>query len=89
MFGPVDHGFRFWENDKFSGVAEPIQKFARALGSSRLFSAMDAALKRHSAAGHGAGAGDPPLLGSAFNIWYNMTVVDPLLNRGGVEATLH
>ena len=46
---------------------------------------MDAALKRHPLLVTALAPVIPHLLGSAFNIWYNMTVVDPLLIAAGLK----
>jgi adenylate cyclase len=46
---------------------------------------MDAALKRHPLLIAALAPVIPHLLGSAFNIWYNMTVVDPLLIAAGLK----
>src|SRR5438046_3299938 len=46
---------------------------------------MDAALKRHPLLVTALASVIPPLLGSAFTIWYNMTVVDPLLIAAGLK----
>ena len=40
---------------------------------------MDAALRRHPFLVTVLAPVIPHLVGSAFNIWYNMTVIDPLL----------
>src|SRR5438105_3434310 len=46
---------------------------------------MDAALKRHPLLVTALAPVIPHLLGSAFNIWYNMTVIDPLLIAAGLK----
>jgi len=46
---------------------------------------MDAALKRHPFLVTGLAPLIPHLVGSAFNIWYNMTVIDPLLVAAGLK----
>src|SRR5438445_13843271 len=46
---------------------------------------MDAALKRHPLLVTALAPVIPHLLGSAFNIWYNMTVIDPLLVAAGLK----
>ena len=46
---------------------------------------MDAALKRHPLLVTALAPLIPHLLGSAFNIWYNMTVIDPLLLTAGLK----
>src|ERR1700693_1169736 len=46
---------------------------------------MDAALKRHPFLITGLAPLIPHLVGSAFNIWYNMTVIDPLLVAAGLK----
>src|SRR2546430_17057574 len=46
---------------------------------------MDAALKRHPLLVTALAPLIPHLLGSAFNIWYNMMVVDPLLIAAGLK----
>jgi adenylate cyclase len=46
---------------------------------------MDAALKRHPLLVIALAPLVPHLLGSAFNIWYNMTVIDPLLLGAGLK----
>jgi len=40
---------------------------------------MDVCLEATSVSGHALAPLVPHLVGSAFNIWYNMTVIDPLL----------
>ena len=46
---------------------------------------MDAALKRHPLLVTALAPLLPHLVGSAFNIWYNMTVIDPLLVAEGLK----
>src|ERR1700730_14065133 len=46
---------------------------------------MDAALKRHPLLVTALAPLIPHLVGSAFNIWYNMTVIDPLLVAAGLK----
>ena len=46
---------------------------------------MDAALKRHSLLVTAFAPLIPHLVGSAFNIWYNITVIDPLLRAAGLR----
>jgi adenylate cyclase len=46
---------------------------------------MDAALKRHPLLVTALAPLVPHLVGSAFNIWYNMTVIDPLLVAAGLK----
>ena len=46
---------------------------------------MDAALKRHPLLVTALAPLIPHLLGSAFNIWYNLTVIDPLLIAAGLK----
>ena len=46
---------------------------------------MDAALKRHPLLVTALAPLIPHLVGSAFNIWYNMTVIDPLLVAEGLR----
>ena len=46
---------------------------------------MDAALKRHPLLVVALAPLIPHLVGSAFNIWYNMTVIDPLLVAAGLK----
>jgi len=46
---------------------------------------MDAALKRHPLLVTALAPLIPHLVGSAFNIWYNMTVIDPLLIAAGLK----
>ena len=46
---------------------------------------MDAALKRHPFLVTALAPLIPHLVGSAFNIWYNMTVIDPLLIAAGLK----
>src|ERR1044072_3900079 len=46
---------------------------------------MDAALKRHSLLVTALAPLIPPLVGSAFNIWYNIPVIDPLLRAAGLR----
>lgn len=46
---------------------------------------MDPALKRHPFLVTALAPLIPHLLGSAFNIWYNMTVIDPLLVAAGLK----
>jgi adenylate cyclase len=46
---------------------------------------MDAALKRHPLLVTALAPLIPHLVGSAFNIWYNMTVIDPLLVAAGLR----
>src|ERR1700731_3047353 len=46
---------------------------------------MDAALKRHPLLVTALAPLIPHLVGSAFNIWYNMTVIDPLLVAAGFK----
>jgi adenylate cyclase len=46
---------------------------------------MDAALKRHPLLVTALAPLIPHLVGSAFNIWYNMTVIDPLLAAAGLR----
>lgn len=46
---------------------------------------MDSALKRHPLLVTALAPLIPHLLGSAFNIWYNMTVIDPLLIAAGLR----
>ena len=46
---------------------------------------MDAALKRHPLLVTALASLIPHLVGSAFNIWYNMTVIDPLLFAAGLK----
>jgi adenylate cyclase len=46
---------------------------------------MDAALKRHPLRVTAFAPLIPHLVGSAFNIWYNMTVIDPLLVEAGLK----
>jgi adenylate cyclase len=46
---------------------------------------MDAALKRHPLLVTALAPLIPHLVGSAFNIWYNMTVIDPLLIAAGLR----
>jgi len=46
---------------------------------------MDVALKRHPLLVTALAPLVPHLLGSAFNIWYNMTVIDPLLIAAGLK----
>jgi adenylate cyclase len=46
---------------------------------------MDGALKRHPLLVTALAPLIPHLVGSAFNIWYNMTVIDPLLVAAGLK----
>ena len=46
---------------------------------------MDAALKRHPLLVTALAPLIPHLVGSAFNIWYNITVIDPLLVAAGLK----
>ena len=46
---------------------------------------MDVALKRHPFLVTALAPVIPHLVGSAFNIWYNMTVIDPLLVAAGLK----
>ncbi len=46
---------------------------------------MDAALKRHALLVTALAPLIPHLVGSTFNIWYNMTVIDPLLVAAGLK----
>src|ERR1700730_4766840 len=46
---------------------------------------MDAALKRHALLVTALAPLIPHLVGSAFNIWYNITVIDPLLIAAGLK----
>jgi len=46
---------------------------------------MDAALKKHPLLVSARAPLIPHLVGSAFNIWYNMTVIDPLLIAAGLR----
>src|SRR5438067_10207795 len=46
---------------------------------------MDAALKRYSLLVTAFAPLIPHLVGSAFNIWYNITVIDPLLRTAGLR----
>ena len=46
---------------------------------------MDAALKRHPLLVTALAPLIPHLLGSAFNIWYNLTVIEPLLIAAGLK----
>jgi len=46
---------------------------------------MDVALKRHPFLVTALAPLIPHLVGSAFNIWYNMTVIDPLLVAAGLK----
>ena len=46
---------------------------------------MDVALKRHPLLVTALAPLIPHLLGSAFNIWYNMTVIDPLLPNNAAK----
>ena len=46
---------------------------------------MDVALKRHPLLVTALAPLIPHLVGSAFNIWYNMTVIDPLLIAAGLK----
>jgi adenylate cyclase len=46
---------------------------------------MDTALKRHPVLVTALAPLIPQLVGSAFNIWYNMTVIDPLLIAAGLK----
>jgi adenylate cyclase len=46
---------------------------------------MDGAMKRHALLVTALAPLIPHLVGSAFNIWYNMTVIDPLLIAAGLK----
>src|SRR5262249_38215955 len=58
---------------------------AGTVDSPGLFSAMDAAVKRHPLLVTALAPLIPHLIGSAFNIWYNMIVIDPLLVAAGLR----